>query len=414
MENPLNGPCGAEPVERSQQALPRRRFLQGAAVAGGLAAAGTASAARAATEKPEAFEGVHQAGILPDPAPHAAFISFDVTAGSRSELRDLFRTITEQSRALTGGGAPTPTGPASPPIDNGVLGPNPPSDGLTVGVGVGSSLFDDRFALAAQKPIQLKPMRTFPNDKLNPAECHGDLLLQLRANSYDTILHAVRQIARNTRGGMQIRWRIDGFASKPRPSGTPRNLLGFRDGIANPTVSKDSVADQLLWAGKGEPAWAAGGTYQVVRIIRMLVEFWDRVSIDEQEQMFGRRKDSGAPLTGNKEADPISYSHDPKGFAIPLTAHIRLANPRTAPTEKNRILRRGYNYDRGTNTNGNLDMGLIFTCFQQDIERQFETTQLRLVDEPLVDYISPTGGGYFFMLPGVRNSTDYFCRDILN
>jgi deferrochelatase/peroxidase EfeB len=410
----------------------RRAFLRGALGAGVAGAAagltvgssGPASAGQATGPgepdrlPPVPFHGVHQAGILPQPQRQTAVISFDVTVGSRTGLIDLMRTITARARFLTSGGTPPQVGISAPPPDSGVLGPTVVADGLTVTAGVGSSLFDDRFGLAGRRPAGLTEMRSFPNDNLDLAQCGGDLSLQLNAGHTDTVLHALRDIAKHTRGGMQVRWRIDGYSGPPRPAGTtPRNLLGFMDGIANPATNSAAQMNSLVWvqpATKGQPAWTANGSYQVVRLIRMLVEFWDRVSIGEQENMFGRRRDTGAPLDGNSASSIPDYARDPVGTVIPLTAHIRRANPRTAESAPSRILRRGYNYDRGIDAVGDLDMGLIFTCYQQDIRRQFETVQQRLIDEPLVDYISPFGGGYFFALPGVVNASDYLGRPLLS
>ena len=361
------------------------------------------------------FHGKHQAGITNPPPPAACFAALDVTATDTRGLAELFQTITARARFLTAGGYPRLLGITAPPPDSGTLGGRVVPDGLTVTLGVSSTLFDERFGLASRIPKRLQPMESFPNDNLDPDWLGGDLLLQVCAGSEDTVLHALRDILKHSRGGMQVLWRMDGFVSPPRPTGVPRNHQGFHDGIANPDVSDPPVADRLLWVreGLGEPRWAVGGSYHVIRLIRMFIELWDRVSLHEQETMIGRYREDGAPLGMSTETDIPDYAADPHGKQIPLTAHIRLANPRTAKTAESRILRRGYNYDNGMDAAGNLNMGLIFNCFQQDLERQFVANQKRLIGEPLVDYIQPFGGGYFFALPGVRDSSDWLGRTLL-
>lgn len=412
----------------------RRRLLQGLGMLGGAAALGggcpfhTAAAesfspgtvAPNSRQQAQPFYGAHQAGIVTPQQASMMLVAFDVLASDKADLERLFRLLTDRFAFLTQGGpAPAVTNPQLPPMDSGILGADIAPDNLTMTLSVGTSLFDERFGLSKHKPAQLQTMTRFPNDSLDAEQCHGDLLLQICANTQDTVIHALRDIIKRTPDLLAVRWRRDGFiadhAARSNGKETPINLLGFKDGTANPDTHNPALMNQLLWVTdeQQEPAWTRGGSYQAVRIIRFHVEMWDRTPLGEQQTIFGREKLSGAPLGMKNEHDVPDYSKDPDGDLIALDAHIRLANPRTPQTDSSLMLRRGYSYSSGITGSGQLDMGLLFVCYQHDLTKGFITVQQRLNGEALEEYIRPIGGGYFFALPGVADKNHYLGQPLL-
>jgi deferrochelatase/peroxidase EfeB len=413
----------------------RRRLLKGIGVLGGaLAFSGGCPVAHAAkpqsapgTVSPDArmetqpFYGLHQSGVLTPQQASMMLVAFDVLAGDKAELERLFRLLTQRIAFLTAGGpAPDTPNPRMPPMDSGILGPYIVPDNLTMTVSVGDSLFDERFGLAGKAPKKLQKMTRFPNDSLDASLCHGDLLLQICANTQDTVIHALRDIIKHTPDLLSVRWKREGFisdhAARSKGKETPVNLLGFKDGTANPDSSDAPLMDSVVWvtADQGEPAWAVGGSYQAVRIIQFHVEFWDRTPLKEQQTIFGRDKQSGAPLGMQHEHDVPDYRSDPNGEVIALDSHIRLANPRTPETQSSLMMRRGYSYSLGATNSGQLDMGLLFVCYQHDLEKGFLTVQQRLNGEALEEYIKPIGGGFFFVLPAAKDKQHYLGQTLLS
>ncbi|NPE56329.1 deferrochelatase/peroxidase EfeB [Dickeya dadantii] len=427
-DGPHSSQASACPAQLDIASPSRRRLLQGLGMMGGALALGADRLAQA-EDKPQApqderwekqpFYGPYQAGIVTPQQAAMMLVAFDVLATSKPDLTRLFQLLTQRIAFLTQGGKVPDVDPRLPPLDSGIMGPEIYPDNLTITVSVGASLFDERFGLQALKPLKLQRMTRFPNDSLDASLCHGDLLLQICANTNETVLHALRDIIKQTPDLLSVRWKREGFisahAARSKGRQTPVNLLGFKDGTANPNTGDNALMDQILWVGaaSGEPAWAVGGSYQAARIIRFHVEFWDRTPLREQQTIFGRDKHSGAPLGMAHEHDEPDYGQDPEGKVIPLDAHIRLANPRTPETRANLMLRRGYSYSLGVSNSGQLDMGLLFVCYQADLEKGFLTVQKRLDGEPLEEYIKPIGGGYFFVLPGVKSADDWLASGLL-
>lgn len=412
----------------------RRKLLKTLGALGGALAVGGCPMAAAAVPagankaqvpdnprlETEPFYGPHQAGILTPQQASMMLVAFDVLATDKAELERLFRLLTARFAFLTQGG-PTPDtpNPRLPPMDSGILGPTIYPDDLTITLSVGSALFDSRYQLEALIPAQLQKMTRFPNDALDASLCHGDILLQICANTTDTVIHALRDIIKHTPDLLSVRWRREGFisqhAARSRGEETPINLLGFKDGTANPDSKNSALMDDVVWvtAGQQEPAWTLGGSYQAVRIVQFKVEFWDRTPLMEQQTIFGRDKYSGAPLGMHHEHDVPDYKADPDGNIIALDSHIRLANPRTPETQSSLMLRRGYSYSLGATKSGQLDMGLLFVCYQHDLNLGFIAVQKRLNGEALEEYIKPIGGGYFFVLPGAIDNQHYLGQSLI-
>ena len=410
----------------------RRQLLKGLGIMGTALAAGAGcpvahgavarvdAGADERRDQHQPFYGAHQAGILTPQQASMLLVSFDVLASDKASLIRLMQLLTRRIAFLTrGGAAPKTPNPRMPPMDSGILGAEIHPDNLTMTVSAGAGFFDPRFGLESLRPKKLVTMTRFPNDSLDASQCHGDLLVQICANTPDTVLHALRDLIKHTPDLLSVRWKRDGFisshAARSQGKETPINLLGFKDGTANPDSRDSALMNNAIWVtpDQQEPGWATGGSYQAVRIIQFHVESWDRTPLKEQQTIFGRDKLSGAPLGMHHEHDVPDYRHDPDGDTIALDAHIRLANPRTPESASSLMMRRGYSYSAGVSASGQLDMGLLFVCYQHDLEKGFLTVQQRLNGEALEEYIRPIGGGYFFAFPGVMDDKHYLGQGLL-
>ncbi|MBF8192612.1 deferrochelatase/peroxidase EfeB [Nonomuraea sp. K274] len=373
------------------------------------------------TSGPYPFYGEHQAGIVTPAQDRLHFVAFDVTTDDRAELVDLLQEWTAAAARLTQGkesGAFGAVGgaPEAAPDDTGeALGL--PASGLTLTIGFGASLFDDRFGLAGRRPAALADLPKFPGEQLIPEISGGDLCVQACAHDPQVAVHAIRNLARIGFGKVSVRWSQLGFgrtSSTSRTQATPRNLMGFKDGTNNMKLEDADLLREQLWATAGDgSAWMAGGSYLVTRKIRMTIETWDRTSLAEQEQIFGRDKGAGAPLGKKAEFDPLDFgAKGPDGKPmIAADAHVRLAHPSFHGNAH--LLRRGYNFVDGSDGLGRLDAGLFFIAYQRDPRRQFVPVQMSLArNDSLNEYIKHVSTGLFACPPGVRDAADYWGRTL--
>lgn len=381
--------------------------VTGAAVQGGAL---PGSSPRSDLSGAYPFYGEHQAGITTPVQDHLHFAAFDLTQGATRE--DLIRLLTEWTSAAAAmtqgleiGEGAVDGSPLLPPDDTGEARGLPPS-GLTITIGFGPTLFDDRFGLEGRKPADLAPLPLFAFDLLEEPISGGDLCLQACAHDPQVAVHAIRNLTRIAFGTARIRWSQLGFgrtSSTSTQQATPRNLFGFKDGTANlKSEDPDAIAEHV-WVGDEDQGWMTGGTYLVTRKIRMTIENWDRVTLESQEDIIGRSKGEGAPLTGAAEFDEPDFDLGTTSGTkvIPEDSHVRLAHPDSTGT---RILRRGYNFVDRSNELGQLDAGLFFISMQRS-PAQFIAVQRRLATDAMNEYIRHVSSAVFALPPGARDGS---------
>jgi deferrochelatase/peroxidase EfeB len=379
----------------SGRALTGRRGL--IATAGALAA--SAGIARAAGRPAEyRFFDEHQGGIATPQQTQTYFAALDLVAKQQGDIVRMLRAWTDAAGHLTQG--------QDTPGDSGEI-QGLGAANLTLTFGFGAGLFSERYGLAARRPEALVDLPVFHGDQLVPARSGGDLSVQACADDPQVTFHAVRQLARLADGVARVRWTQTGFLPATAPGETPRNLLGFKDGTRNATNLRDAV-----WVGEEGPAWMRGGSYVVVRKIRMALEHWDRTDVEFQEETIGRQKRSGAPIGRAQEHDtPDFEAMDQDGNpVIAENAHLRLAAPETNGGVQ--ILRRGYSYNDGANFIAErwppwrqgieYDAGLLFIAYQRDPRSGF----IRLFEnmakiDALNQFTTHVGSGLFACPRGV-------------
>ena len=433
----------------SRRSLLRGGLLAGAGVAGaGLVAAGGGFAGHALADTggtqnaTEPFYGAHQSGILTDTQRQVVLASFDLTTSNKNDLVTLLKEWTTLGAALAAGQSVTvpiydPSGASGADAYADATGGSTTDDSLesyqlganrlTLTIGFGRSLFvttdgADRFGVSGQLPPALVALPHFSGDELIAADSDGDLFLQACADDPQVAFHAVRSIARIAPDIATLRWTQVGF-SPDNTGGTPRNLMGFKDGTINSNVHLPTDLDATVWAAPDGPAWMRGGSYLVYRRIRIELEHWDRLAPSLQEQVVGRQKLNGAPLGGSSEFEPLDLdAKTSTGYVIPETAHVRLAAPQANGGAT--ILRRAFSFNNGTTQFTErwppwrqaleYDAGLLFLGYQQDPGKAFVPIFTKMAEvDALNQFTTHTASAVFAVPPGATGPGDWVGRALL-
>jgi Dyp-type peroxidase family len=300
-----------------------------------------------------------------------------------------------------------------------------------------------RKGMKSQKGNVIETLKGSSNKDPKPetwdAGFHGEIhaLLTVADTHEDPVNAAVEEILKSLAGAGEVLCVQEGTVlRRTNKAGDhePVEHFGYFDGISNPLFTQRDLAKQrpenmqnaawdpgaplglVLTADPHSGEVDAYGSYLVYRkLAQDFAVFNARVKalaaslkVDEElagAMVVGRFKDgtpvlsANVPSPGPEVLNDFNYDRDKGGFACPFHAHIRKANPRgTTPAtslageRKRRIVRRGIPYGKPmpgvadgaeTNADPSAARGLLFMCFQQDIDDQFEFLQRTWIDNAI-------------------------------
>jgi putative iron-dependent peroxidase len=166
---------------------------------------------------------------------------------------------------------------------------------LTLVTGIGSDAWDRLFA--GPRPAELHPFKELDGGRHRAASTPGDLLFHIRSAQTDVCFELAAQIMERLAGAVTVVDEVHGFKYFD-----DRDLLGFVDGTENPTGAAATAAVVV----SDQYREFAGSSYVIVQKYLHDMAAWNRLSVEAQEGVIGRRKLSNVELSD--EAKP-SNSH---------------------------------------------------------------------------------------------------------
>jgi putative iron-dependent peroxidase len=170
-----------------------------------------------------------------------------------------------------------------------------PDRRLSCVMGFGSLAWDRLFG--QPRPAELHPFREIKGVH-HAVSTPGDILFHIRATHMDLCFELATQIMSRIGDAVTAVDEVHGFKYFDE-----RDLLGFVDGTENP-VDEDAVDATII--GDEDPPFA-GGSYVIVQKYLHDLQAWNKVPVEQQEGIIGRKKLSDIELA---EAVKPAYAHN--------------------------------------------------------------------------------------------------------